>query len=202
MVFNKDMHVMMFAASGRGMLNLVSNLLAAEDVTTEKDSKPYNPTEVTQPTAEYEGPSGSEKADLAATSLGVLAATKGTTTLLRDSGIMKMGLKEIVQEGAFDFANAGAGKMTFIAGEGAVLEESGKLGTALAKSKVGAKVAAKLTGSIFLKVGAKLVTGPVGWAVTIGTTATGGYQIFFGEKPFTSKVLLIESDKVGELCKD
>ena len=64
------------------------------------------------------------------------------------------------------------------------------------------KVAEKTITKGLLKVGVKIVAGPIGWGITLGTAAYGGYQIVFGEKPFTRRVIIADSETVGKMCNE
>ncbi|MBI2148737.1 hypothetical protein HYU23_03585 [Candidatus Woesearchaeota archaeon] len=212
-IADKDFYIFLYAASGRGIGNIVSNLLLGDDVVPEgEEKKTFRPTEVTRPQAESSGLSASEKAELAIA--GVTTSAIGTPVA---TYVAKEKLKEVVSQNfAKELAKelgtqtvrseAAVGRLTLeVAKDGSrkVTMQVAKLATEKASEKAiqkaAEKAATRAMAPALARVGIKFIP-IVGWGITIATAAYGGYQVIWGEKPFIAKVMIVEPEKVYQIC--
>jgi len=201
-----NIHIFFFAASGRGLLNIISNILIGDDVNLEETKKGFNPQEVAKlrPQTE-ETVSAGVKGDLAVT--GALAEAGGT---LGGSYYTKKKVAEAAfhQEFLKSAEKAGLKVGTEVAEE-VVEKEAAQLSFKFAEKAVAKEVVEKaaekaavgVIGRTFLKAGVKFIP-VVGWGITAVTAGYGLYNIVIADKPFIAKVMLVDPEKVYKLCNE
>ena len=210
-IIERDLYVYLFAASGRGIANIMSNLLGAGDIVPEEVSKAKTSTLATTTTI-------SERAEISAATSGVLAATKaGTYTL----NTLQKAMQQKAAESAAETAARGAvsaeaatiteaklitvgeytaGRTAAQAGEKVVVSVATKTVEEKVAKTVANKVASSALRRLLAGAGSKVIGGPIGWYLIVGTAAYGTYNIVFGEKPFSANVMLVDPVEANALC--
>ena len=214
-IVERDLYIYLFAASGRGIVNIMTNVLGLGDVVPEgTGEKVHISTQTTTSTSSEQG-----EASLIAS--GTVAGGKATTYTLNTlkNKVQQAAIENAAKTGAVKAAETAVGGYgvygNFIIGEAAKYEatQAGekvvvsvvakaaeeKLGQKAAQ-KVAEKAASGVMRRLLLNVGSKVVGGPIGWFVIGGTAAYGTYNIVFGEKPFTANVMLVDPTEINILC--
>ncbi len=187
---DKDLYIYFFAASGRGWVNILSNLIGGGDIVPEIPE-----TEASTPIVKSEG-TGDIKAVAAGTVLG--AETLGKAALPT--------LSKKLTEAANVPATAAAStyeQVLFKSAEREITPAASKLALSV-ETKAGQKAVqgalGRALGKTLANSGVKFIAAKTFWPITIATGLYGGYQVVFGEKPFSAKILIVDPEKVNELC--
>ncbi len=208
---DENLYIIFFASSGRGIVNIITNVLGAGDVVPEETSenKIYKPTDVQAP--QYKNLdlfTASEKSEAAIVGTGTLAAGRYYLPKLAEkqakilaTGTAETTARAAAQLGAELDLSLGINKATLEVAKDSsktlVLEVAAKGATGEAVKKT---VEKSLMKRLAINIGAKVISGPVGWLAIAGTSVYGIHQITVGEKPFISKVMLIDSKGYNKLC--
>lgn len=212
---DNDMYLMMFAASGRGIANIVTNVLGAGDAVPEGTGlKVQTPTQSITST-------NSEKAQLELAAAGAGTAYKGKLVLntllqnMQQAAAGQVGTQVATQaagssipisaaQGAYKIT-AASGETVAILGEGAAAERVTVTIATSAAEKQAAKAVATAaaegtTKRLLGSIGAKVIGGPLGWYILGATAAVGTWNVIYGEKPFSANVMLADPKEINQLC--
>ncbi len=188
---DKNLYIYFFAASGRGWANILSNVLGAGDIVPKIPSE----TETATPVVKSDG-----TADISAYRSGALLGGEilGKATLPT--------LAKKLTESANVPATAAAPtyeQILFKTAEREITPTTSKL-ILTVETKAGQKAVQGALGRSFGKIlannGVKFIAAKTFLPITIATGLYGGYQVVFGEKPFSAKILIVDQEKVYSLC--
>ncbi len=202
-IADKNLHIFMVAASGRGMVNLITTALGFGDVVDDvENTKLFKPAEVSSPIVPQSEDffTGPEKGELILATEGVVAGTRITQTTKRylvpklTQALQDQALKATSLKGIDPMAN------NYL--ETALGEDVSRLAVKV-ETRAGGE-AAKLATERGL---ARIITGTglrlIGRlnlfadAVLIGA---GVYELTFGENPFAAKIALAYPEEVTRVC--
>ena len=172
-----DLFIFFFAASGRGWFNILTNVIAGEDLEEE-------------PVVSGRGITRTGTADIEAVGAGSVAGIAVTAKTLP-----KLTAK---------FASVKAADDALIKSVGAGLSESGArvidLKVVAASEKAAKKTVGKNVAKLLASKGVKFLAGKLFLPLTIASSTVGTYKVLFGDRPFSAKVMIVDPKQVHEIC--
>src|SRR3989344_1418751 len=207
-LIDDDFKIIFFAASGRGIVNIVSNLLIQENLipeedktgfTTEKGISKFDPDKTLEPIDDVEGLSASEKAELGAAASGVGVANKYLLPKLAEEISQEAGketaaqTEKITTKKAIEKVTVEIGKTG--APEKIIFEASEEVTEKAVAQKAIKKAIGKIIAKIGAAIGLKFVSKAAGWPLAVAGASYGLYEVVKGKKPFVAQIMLIDSDK-------
>ena len=188
-IINDDLYIFFFAASGRGWVNILSNVIGGGDIVEENPSEGKIISTATQ----QEG-TGDIQAVRAGAVLGGELAGKATLPTLA---------RKLTETSVPSAAATSYEQVLFTAANREIKEDAAKI-VLVAESKASQKtvqgVLGRALGRILTNNGVKFIAAKTFLPVTIISSAVGTYEIIWGDKPFSAKVLIVDPNKVYEIC--
>ena len=188
---DKDLFIMMFAASGRAWSQIALELVGVQSGDLEA-AKEYSATDVSSG-REAERDSTKDKSGLSNIAAGSVVGSATATNTAR---------KFIANKVADALSSEGSA----VAAEQITAKIIGNEIVFDIEEKVAEKAIAKAAGKVLIKglaktLGTKIIPG-IGWAYTAVELGLGTYRLIFNPKPFVATVMIVEPDKFLTKCNE
>ncbi len=176
-IIDDDLYIFFFAASGRGWVNILTNVVAGEDLEEE-------------PVVSGRGITRTGTADIEAIGAGTVAGTavtaKALPALHAKFASVKVADDALVKSVEASLSQGGA----------RVID----LEVVAASEKAAKKTVGKSIAKMLASKGVKFLAGKVFLPLTIASSAVGTYKVLFGDRPFSAKVMIVDPKQVHEIC--
>ncbi len=176
---DKDLYVMLFAASGRAWNQIAWELLGVQSGELQ-EAQGYSPKNIN------EGSEGQITSTNTNSGVGNLAASGVTAGVTASRKIIANKItSKLAEEGVVGLSETA---VNFIQGEGQAVEFGASRLTAKSVTKAAGRTIAK---GFAKTLGAKFIP-YIGWSLALYESGTGVYRLVFNPKPFVATVMIVE----------